>query len=278
MPARPQSIPRRLYRYARDRRTAREEAGFEPQLAVDESGPALVLSPHFDDAVLDCWGVLGGPGAAEVVNVFAAAPPAGSVTLWDSITGASDSAQRVAERVAEDAAALGVANRKPHNLTFMDSQYRKPPAPTLAGIDAQVSAAVPAASHVYAPAGIGAHPDHKLARRYARQLLRAGMPVSLYAELPYCVQHGWPTWVDGRPAEEHRDVDPFWRSFLEDVPELGDLRAAEVVRLDDALAASKIEALHCYRTQFSSLSYGARGLLDDPEIYRYEVRWELARP
>ena len=44
--------------------------------------------------------------------------------------------ERVAERVAEDAAALAVAGRKPHNLTFLDSQYRRPPAPTLAGIDA----------------------------------------------------------------------------------------------------------------------------------------------
>ena len=70
-------------------------------------------------------------------------------------------------------------------------------------------------------------------------------------------------------------MDPFWRSFVGDVPELGDVRAAEVVRLDDALAASKLEAMHSYRTQFNSLSYGARGLLDDPEIYRYEVRWEL---
>ena len=139
-----------------------------PRLAVDESAAALVLSPHFDDAVLDCWGVLAGPGAVEVVNLFAAAPPAGTVTLWDEITGAGDSAARVAERVAEDAAALGVANRTPHNLTFLDAQYRRPPAPTLTGIDAQVSAAVPAASRVYAPAGIGAHPDHKLTRRYAR--------------------------------------------------------------------------------------------------------------
>ncbi len=278
MPARPQSIPRRLYRYARDRRAAREEGGLRPQLRFEQGACALILSPHFDDAVLDCWGVLAGPGEVEVVNVCAAAPGAGTLALWDSITGAGDSAQRVGERVAEDEAALAVAKRTPHNLTFLDAQYRRPPAPTLAGLDAQVSAAVPAASRVYAPAGIGSHPDHQLVRRYARQLLRSGMPVVLYAELPYCVNHGWPTWVDGRPEDPHRNVDAFWSSFLGDVPELRDLRTAEVVRLDDALAASKLEAMRCYRTQLSALSYGARGLLEDPEIYRYEVRWELARP
>jgi hypothetical protein len=88
MSARPQSIPRRLYRYVRDRRTAREEGGFVPRLRVEEGAPELILSPHFDDAVLDCWGVIAGPGAVEVVNVFAAAPDPGTVTLWDSITGA----------------------------------------------------------------------------------------------------------------------------------------------------------------------------------------------
>ena len=44
------------------------------------------------------------------------------------------------------------------------------------------------------------------------------------------------------------------------------------------ITARKLEAMHCYRTQFSALSYGARGLLDDPEVYRYEVRWELEQP
>jgi hypothetical protein len=271
----PLSIARRLYRQGRRRRAEREESGFRTQLRVDPGAPALILSPHFDDAVLDCWSILSGPGEVRVVNIFAGAPAPGRLTLWDATTGASDSAARVAERVAEDAQALASASRRPSNLSFLDAQYRPPPEPGLSAIDAEVAAAVPAASHVYAPAGIGAHPDHKLARRYARMLLRAGMPVTLYADVPYCVLHGWPTWVDGRPPEPHRDVDPFWMSFLEDVPELPPLRSAQVLHLEPGVASGKLAAMRCYSTQYACLSYGARGLLDDPQVHGFEVRWEL---
>jgi hypothetical protein len=130
---------------------------------------------------------------------------------------------------------------------------------------------------VYVPAGLGGHVDHLLTRRYGRMLLRTGMAVELYADLPYCVLHGWPGWVDGRAPEANRNVDAFWSSFLEDVPEMGPLRSARVERLDDAAAAAKLEAMSCYGTQFPCLSYGARGLLSDPEIHRFEVRWELTR-
>jgi hypothetical protein len=274
----PQSIPRKLYRRSRERLAAREEARFAPRLRFDASAPELVLSPHFDDAVLDCWSLLSAPGEVNVVNVFAAAPAPGRLTLWDAITGARDSAERVRERVAEDTRALALANRTPANLSFMDSQYRRPPAPTLEAIDGEVSAQVASAARVYVPSGIGSHPDHLLTRRYGRMLRRSGMPVTLYAELPYCVMHGWPDWVDGRAPDPHRNVDAFWKSFLEDVPELPDLRNAQIINLEPATASGKLAAMRCYETQFACLDYGARGLLDDPQIHGFEVRWELQAP
>jgi LmbE family N-acetylglucosaminyl deacetylase len=275
-PPRPQALARRAYQRTRSLRTAREEGSFRTAIRSDPRAPALILSPHWDDAVLDCWSLLAGEGELAVVNVFAGVPAPGRVTLWDSITGAEDSARRASERIAEDAAALRRAGRTPVNLGFLDLQYRRGETPGLAALDGAISGAVSAAARVYAPAGIGSHPDHKLARRYARMLLREGLPVTLYAELPYCVMHGWPAWVDGREPQPNRNVDAFWLSFLEEVPELPALRSAHVERLDDAAAAAKLEAMRCYATQFPALDYGARGLLADPEIHRYEVRWELA--
>lgn len=274
-PPRLQSIPRQLYRRSQARRTQREERRFSSKLAVDPDAPAVVLSPHWDDAVLDCWSVLSGEHAAVVVNVFAGVPEAGRVTLWDTITGARDSAERARERIAEDAEALARAGRRPASLPFLDAQYRRPPGPSLERLDTALCAVVPAASRVHVPAGLGGHPDHLLARRYGRMLLSCGMPVSLYADLPYCVLHGWPSWVDGRAADPHRDVDAFWRSFLDDVPELPPLRSARVARLGEAEAAAKLAAMRCYRTQFAGLDYGARGLLSDPAIHGFEVSWEL---
>jgi LmbE family N-acetylglucosaminyl deacetylase len=267
------AILRRTYRDLSSKREAREFERFLPTLRVDPDAPALLLSPHWDDAVLDCWGLLSGRGPLEVVNLFAGTPPQGTSTLWDSITGTGDSVARTRERMAEDALALGLAGRAPVNLPLLEAQYRSGNAPRMGRLDEALVAHVSAASHLYAPAGIGSHPDHLLARSYARALLRAGMPVTLYAELPYCVLHGWPHWVDSREQEPNRDVEVFWRSFLGELGEMPELRAGDVRRLDDEQTAKKLAAMRCYATQLPALSYGARGLLEDPEISRYEVSW-----
>jgi len=271
-------VPRELYRRGRRVRTTRAESRFRTRLRADPRAPELLLSPHFDDVVLSCWSLLGSERALNVVNVFAGAPGPGRMTLWDAITGAEDSAERVRERVAEDAAALALAGRTPINLSLLDAQYRRPPPPpSLDGIDLAISGAVQSAARVYVPAGIGSHPDHLLARHYGRMLLRQGIPVSLYAEMPYSVLHGWPPWVDGREPEPNRNVDAFWLSFLNGVPEMPPLRSAHLERLPGDVASAKLAAMRRYRTQLPALEYGGRGLLSDPEIHGHEVRWELTR-
>ena len=88
------------------------------------AGPAVILSPHLDDAVLSCWHVLCGPGEVTVINVFAGSPPPGSgASWWDRLTGATDSVARMAERRAEDRAAFAIAGRTATSLDFLDEQY-----------------------------------------------------------------------------------------------------------------------------------------------------------
>lgn len=274
--ARLRNMPRVLYRRLRTLRDTREERRFQTRIRTDSRAPELVLSPHWDDAVLDCWGLLTRTDELSVVNLCAGVPAPGRLAPWDAITGAQDSSARARERIAEDILALGRAGRRPLSLPFLDAQYRNPGgAPSLGDLDGALAAVVASASRVHVPAGLGGHPDHLLARRYGRMLLRAGMPVTLYAELPYCVLHGWPDWVDGAEPDPHRNVDAFWAPFLEGVPELPTLRAAHVERLDDRAAAAKLEAMRCYATQFPSLDFGAGRLLSDPAIHRFEVRWEL---
>lgn len=236
-----------------------------------------MLSPHWDDAVLDCWSLLASDRQLNVVNFFAGIPPPGSPGVWEAIIGARDPAERARERMAEDTRALARAGRQPLNLPLLDAQYRRPTphALRLEDLDRTLAAEVQSAARVYVPAGIGSHLDHLLTRRYGRMLLRAGMPVTLYAELPYCIFHGWPCWVDGREPAPNRNVDAYWQSFLRDVPEMPSLRSAEVERLDGPTASAKCEAMQCYET---SLNYGVRRLLADPAFHGYEVRWELVRP
>lgn len=269
---------RGLLSRSRELRRDRADARFEPRIRRGE-GQALLLSPHLDDAVLDCWSELTGDSPPRVANVFAGTPEAGvPVPLWDRITGAGDSAARVRERLAEDARALGHAGCEAAYLPLLDAQYRRPgeglgPADVDRALVAQIDQPV---GRVLAPAALGGHPDHVLVRRYARLLSRHGFSVTLYADLPYCVMHGWPSWVDGREPDPSRDIDAFWSSFLSGVAELAALRSARVVRLEDDRAAAKLTALRSYTTQMPALSYGGRDLLADPEIHRYEVFWDLA--
>jgi hypothetical protein len=66
------------------------------------------VSPHLDDAVLSCWTVIAGEGNVTVATVFTAGPKVGITTPWDRDSGV-DSAERMAQRRDEDAAALALA-------------------------------------------------------------------------------------------------------------------------------------------------------------------------
>lgn len=272
----PVSLSRALLREGRALRASREERRFHTSLRNDPAGSELVLSPHFDDAVLDCWSILVGEGEVRVLNVFAAEPRAGTLAAWDEITGARDSAERVRERIAEDECSLSRAGRVAAGLPYLDAQYRHgTPGPSLDTLDRAVAAHVSSASRVYVPAGIGGHADHLLVRRYGRMLARAGISVTLYADLPYCILHGWPHWVEGGEPAAHRDIDAFWRSFMAGVPELPALHSGRVVRLDDEAAAAKLAAMREYASQLACLDYGGGRVLSDPAIHRFEVYWEL---
>ncbi len=85
----------------------------------------VILSPHFDDAVLSCWHLLASADEVLVVNVFAGEPPAGTLGWWDRLAGATDSAAAVRTRIEEDRQALALAGRTAVNLPFLDSQYRQ---------------------------------------------------------------------------------------------------------------------------------------------------------
>jgi LmbE family N-acetylglucosaminyl deacetylase len=258
--------------------TARDR-GFVPRLTPSRSAPIVVLSPHLDDAVLSCWSVVAGGDAVVVVNLFAGLPDTRTPAAWDAMCGATDAQEHVRQRRAEDADALSLAGRSPLDLPFVDAPYRQDtPPPSFAEIDAELTAAVPKASHVLAPAGVGRvhrlappHPDHLLAREFALALARTGMPVTLYADHPYCARRGWPTWITGGAGS--RRVDAEWRRHLGAIEGLADVTVAEVRTLSPDEAALKLRALRRYASQFDAMLRAYPGTLDDPEIYGREVFW-----
>ena len=237
-------------------------------------GPTLMLSPHLDDAVFSCWSTLTGPGEVTVVNVFTALPPAGVRASWDAITGFEDSRAGMRRRLAEDREALALAGRVPVNLGLVDRQYRRR-APSLSDLLAALAQHAPVAGQVVAPAGIGGQSDHRLVREACLELARGGMPVTLYADVPYAVRLGWPDWVTGTRAVPHLSADAWWGPYLEAVPAAEFSLVSRVERLSGEAAAAKLAAMRTYRTQYPALSGGPADVLAHPEILGYEVAWAV---
>jgi LmbE family N-acetylglucosaminyl deacetylase len=274
--ARLRRAPAGVARRARQLAAAREQRRFRTRLAADPEAPILLLSPHWDDAVFDCWSLLTSDAELRVVNVFGGVPPPGPARRWDRICGGDDGAEMARRRIAEDERALAQAGRGAVNLALLDAEYREPaPDPSLDELDAAIAAAAPRASAVYAPACLGTNPDHRLVRRYARALHAQGLRVSLYADIPYCTVHGWPHWVDGREPDPHRRVDLFWMTFLVEVPEIPDPQHGRAVRLDPQRGEAKLQAMRAYETQLGALDGGPVGLLTNPAVHRFEVFWAL---
>ena len=223
----------------------------------------LILSPHLDDAVLSAWSDL--PGAT-VANLCTAVPPAGVVGDFDRAKGAVDGAAFMAARLAEDRAALALAEVGSRlELGFLDAQYRDGPlAP-----DA-IRAALPPAERILAPAGLGGHPDHVAARDAA---LATGVPVTLYADLPYAARVGWPAWVTDEAPREHWLPEARWELFLAAVPRRLTPRA---IALDAEQLAGKERALRTYATQFEVLNGGPVNRLLNPAVLGFEVRWDVS--
>lgn len=236
--------------------------------------PVVILSPHFDDAVLSCWSLLVSDPKPTVVNVFGGAPDAGvPLTRWDRLTRARNPRERALERAREDSAVLQSVGCEPVNLHFTDYTYRKGDQDTGPLVVALLER-LEAGWHVYSPAGIGGHPDHLVVRAAAVSLLRRGFDVTLYAELPYAMNYGWPHWLTGADPDPHLDVTLDWSEPLSLAEVAIRPEDADVVRLERTQVARKLEAIRGYRTQYS----GMRKHFSDEDSLEYELRWPLARP
>jgi biofilm PGA synthesis N-glycosyltransferase PgaC len=256
--------------WARNRRYA-------PTLRHDPAAPVLVLSPHLDDAALDCWSVLETPGApVTVATVFAGAPRSPLPGRWDRVAGAGDAVALTRARQAEDREARARPGARVVHQRFVDESHRRASAPpSFQAIDAALVAQVPAAALVLAPAVLGVpHPDHAAVRDLALALRRAGHAVRLYADLPYATAYGWPAWARRSPSDPHLDVVAYWEQGGTD-PALVSPGRAEVVRLHPGAAARKLQAIRCYRSQFSLLDRGSLGLVSDPRVHGVEVFWSV---
>ena len=249
----------------------------------------LYLSPHFDDAALSCGGQIATLTAAGqsvlVVTITGGEPPAEvpsdtvrqlherwATSLLAEGQPGEAAGLMVAQRRAEDRAALAVLGAEWLHLSFLDCIYRcgpddrvlypgpvdmfGPPNPdddaTLAALS-EAFAALPPTGHVYLPLGVGNHVDHLATRRAAERVFAAPL---YYEEYPYTARPGALAEVFDRP-QSSSETSEVWASRW----------AAATVWLSAAALATKTAAVAAYASQLSSFFTGpddlAAQLADD---------------
>ena len=210
----------------------------------------LYLSPHYDDAVLSCGGLIHAQRCAGervgVLTLCATLPdPVPESPLAGRYLAAwSASGDGMAKRRAENAAVLSGWNvlnwecdtpdaifrayyqsredlfRKPHSedAVFLLPVWEK----RLKQIAAEEKRVL-----LYAPLGIGGHVDHELARRLGQRMGSSGWEVWFYEDYPYVeLESG------GIKAAQEKFENRKW--------------AARIVAID---IQAKINALRAYQTQ-----------------------------
>jgi LmbE family N-acetylglucosaminyl deacetylase len=174
----------------------------------------LYLSPHLDDAVLSCGGLIRKQALAKeavlVVTIFAGIPSYEHLSpfargLHDAWGSPSDPVQ---VRRREDESALRFLGAKHLHLDYLDAIYRRDSSghawlygsnegifgplhqddlPLIAEL-AEVSERFLLSSvgaQIYAPLALGGHVDHQIVRGVARVLMQKGNRVTFYEDYPY---------------------------------------------------------------------------------------------
>jgi len=229
----------------------------------------VVVSPHFDDAVLGCGRLLACHPGSTVITVMGGQRVSGTydvVSWWDELSGFKAGDDVVAARRAEDKAALDVLRAHQRWLEFADHQYdepapgqARPPAEEVAdALEAVLDEVKPTA--VVVPMGL-ANPDHVLSHDACRIVIDR-RPTSwtwlAYAEAGYEHIPGILAWRIGR----------LMRSALWPTP-------APIVA--DHGVEEKRAALECYVSQIPPLATDwGYDLATSPLIA--ESYWRLALP
>ncbi len=120
---------------------------------VGSGVPILVLSPHLDDAVLSCGGLLGWAGRRAPVTVATlfteASPPPYTLSARQYLkqTGAADAEELYAERRAEDRRVLELLDVRWRHAALVDGLFRRLPRPRPGA--QRLARLLPEVAHVY---------------------------------------------------------------------------------------------------------------------------------
>ena len=227
----------------------------------------LYLSPHLDDAVMSCGGIIHqqatGKDQVQVITVFAGEYEGGDLSPFALVQHGywGDPPHPMPLRRAEDTAALALLGADARHLDYLDAVYRATPDGKWLYDDEEalwerVSAADPMAGDwtgaladrlesllaaqeqtlIYAPLGIGHHVDHQIVHAAARMLMARGYWLVFYEDYPYAQTPGATEQAVAVACAEEWQVD--------------------IVALSPGDLAAKVSALSYYRSQMYVLFGG----------------------
>ncbi|MFD6624398.1 PIG-L deacetylase family protein [Streptomyces diastaticus] len=240
---------------------------------VDCAWRLVVLSTHFDDAVLSVGGHLAQSGAPQaVVTVHGGAPPPdATVSGWDADCGFRTASEAHRTRREEDRLACALVGADQLTLANPDNPYRE--ATPLSGLrelldslGPQVQVAVPLSTN---------QPDHRAVRDAALEAL-GGRDFLVYADLPYApaLVPDWLTLPVERVDKELEVNDPGFRELVES----HELELLHAEPMGEEIWSRKRQAIFAYASQLSLV--GAMGevrhlgpLLRHPGCMQRELIW-----
>lgn len=209
----------------------------------------LIVSPHFDDAILSAGQFMAERPDTEVATVFGGMPDGADkfITPYDTKCGFKNALDAVSERRRENNAATALLRATKLDLDFPDGQYG---AEVSTGqITAVLQRMVDSGNYeaIYAPIGLG-HPDH-IKTADAVMALKTDLPITLWEDIPLRITE---------PQLVH-----------ERLKQLGIAYRPSRVIFSRLFMADKIRALLCYGSQIGT------GILDPYLMYVPERFYEL---
>lgn len=224
----------------------------------------ILLSPHLDDAVFDCWYLLTQPDAT-LLTIFSGVPAEGTTAWWDGICGQSDSHRMMQIRVAENKKAIEISgNANPQLfLDLLDNQYRaKDDNPTASDLADAIERITPKGITYYAPLAISCvyrHPDHVLARETCLELHKRGHHVGFFPDYPYMRS----------PRKPRGGRLQHTGALAERV--LGMDISVQINDLTPDQLKAKSSAIKAYRTQYTPINIETFGALSRLRRRNYEL-------
>ncbi|MFC8076881.1 PIG-L deacetylase family protein [Streptomyces sp. NPDC057307] len=232
----------------------------------------VILSPHFDDAVLSLAGLIPQlPGPVTIVTVYGGEPGSHHpVSWWDTVCGFSTAREAYRARRAEDARACELLGVESVVLDHPDGPYID--GAELTAIDGFLAELAPE-TQLLIPVATNQSDHQKVRDRALAVLGKLGRrPPLVYADLPYTGHlDEW-----GSPETD----DALSRSYLyglayQDLTSRHELRLAHDLTLTDDQWALKRDAVLCYGSQLAALAADHGMVIARTGPLRAERVWTL---